>query len=1096
MLILFVANGPTKGKVIELSDEIHLIGRQSEEVQLNDSRVSRRHAELIPGDDGWLIRDVGSSNGTAVNGKWLAGGSPVAVKAGDRIQVGRTLMIVGDGESRIMPKPRRSSRSKSRSKSKSSSRDKAAAAAPIEPANLDDELAAVISDDSPSAGSPLDAPASPGDSAPAGLPTLDDVFADDEDMSIPLDGDDDDDSRVALDTSRDDAAHDDRRADEAQPVASAEDALSVEADDDDRMVIDLADESSVAPAIDEDPLDAIELNAARDDDDDELLVAADDSLAGVLVDLDEQVDAMEVGSDDVAALAAASESVRDEAEYEADEVADDLADDSLLVGELIDDEPDDVDLDDDEPAEALLDASRVDDSSNDEADDRAMADVARVLYPQQPDVDDDSPPQVADTPTSTKALDAEEDEEIEAAALEDVAFDEMVIDEPSEDVDLVAEPAAGTRSTPREPVESVADLIGDDALEDTDAHTAPAEDPADHADSPDTPDTPDSPETPELLEADELSEIAEANETPVVPDAPTDRVAASFADLDAMFADLDVEDDASEDDEREPSADRASAAHYPDTFDALPQLEAREDERDTAIAVEDLVDEPVADHDDDTATLDANLDELPGDVIAAPDWTGMDEPADAIVTAVDAANSDSDIVVDTTADLSLAGSFDADDADDAHGREVTHDLLMADEADDTDRDEPLDVAAVLGGSSSAPTVDEPLVVERDRSEIVAADLHDEPAVDEENDPFADESEHDAADDEDAALMEVADATDVEPFTDHDADHAAAPDAEHDHFAQVDVTVDEPAGFEDTNSPAHDEPHIAAGDDEPAADGESPESLAEPVAEDIASFDVMLDASADASTDEATDEMRDAASLEVSPDDSFDTDEAALNEFEGRSDVNDAMPDVEDIGVTQSHAAAPMHDALEEPSIKSEADADAILREPIAPLSPLRSPVKPPAQTAAAPAGPAMRAPSMGGVPVPEWDVEEAKQSAPRLHPAWKVLIPVVLAAAIAVGVFEVGNRYDWWTYLQQGDSLNNATVPTASPTRLQRDLEAAKANNQKTNPTPGAGEQAGTTGPDPTDPTISRINSIRDIIHEEIKPADKPPTPTAVDPRD
>jgi len=1086
VLILFVANGPTKGKVIELSDEIHLIGRQSEEVQLNDSRVSRRHAELIPGDEGWLIRDVGSSNGTAVNGKWLAGGSPVAVKAGDRIQVGRTLMIVGDGESRIMPKPRRSSRSKSKSRSKSSSRDKAAAAAaPIEPANLDDELAAVIADDSPStdssAGSPLDTPESPGDSAPAGLPTLDDVFADDEDISIPMDGDDDDDSRVALDTSRDDAAHDDRRTDESQRVASADDALSVEADDDDRMVIDLADESSVAPAIDEDPLDAIELNAARDDDDDELLVAADDSLAGVLVDLDEQVDAMEVGSDDVAALAAASGSARDEAEYEDEEVADDLADDSLLIGELIDDERDDINLDDEEPAEALLDASRVDDSSSDEADDRAMADVARVLYPQRPDIDDESPPQVSDTPAPTKAFDGEEDEEIEAAELEDVAFDEMVIDEPSEDIDLVAEPAAGTRSTPREPVESVADLIGDDALEDTDAHTAPAEDPADHAD------TPNSLETPELVEADELSEVAEANETPAVPDAPTDRVAASFADLDAMFADLDVEDDASEDDEREPSADRASVAHYPDTFDALPQLEARVDEHDTAIAVEDLMDEPVADHDDDTATLDANLEELPGAAIAASDWSGMDEPADAIVTAVDAANSDSDIVVDTAADLSLAGSFDSDDADDAHGREVTHDLLMDDEADDTDRDEPLDVAAVLGGSSNAPTVDELLVIERDPSEIDAADMHDDPAVDQEADPYTNESEHDADDGEDAALTDVAEATGIEPYSDHDAVH--------DRFAQGDVTVDDPAGFVGSHTAAHDEPHIAASDDKPAAVDESPESLAEPVAEDIASFDVMLDASGDASTDEVTDEMRDAASLEVSPDDSFDTDEAALNEFDGRSDINDALPDVEDIGVTQSHAAAPMHDAQDEPSIKTEADADAILREPIAPLSPLRSPVKATAPADLTPPTPSMRAPSMGGVPVPEWDVEEAKRSAPRLHPAWKVLIPVVLAAVIAVGVFEVGNRYDWWAYLQQSDSLNNATAPTASPTRLQLDLEAAKAN-QKTNPTSGAGQQAGTTGPDPTDPTISRINSIRDIIHEEIKPTDKPPAPMAVDPRD
>ena len=35
---------------------------------LNDPTVSRWHAELSRGEDGWVVRDMGSTNGTRVNG--------------------------------------------------------------------------------------------------------------------------------------------------------------------------------------------------------------------------------------------------------------------------------------------------------------------------------------------------------------------------------------------------------------------------------------------------------------------------------------------------------------------------------------------------------------------------------------------------------------------------------------------------------------------------------------------------------------------------------------------------------------------------------------------------------------------------------------------------------------------------------------------------------------------------------------------------------------------------------------------------------------------------------------------------------------------
>src|SRR3954452_15119800 len=52
-----------------------------------DSTVSWRHAEIVRLDDGWLIRDLGSRNGTRVNG-WLT--SEQRLQRGDTLTLGAT----------------------------------------------------------------------------------------------------------------------------------------------------------------------------------------------------------------------------------------------------------------------------------------------------------------------------------------------------------------------------------------------------------------------------------------------------------------------------------------------------------------------------------------------------------------------------------------------------------------------------------------------------------------------------------------------------------------------------------------------------------------------------------------------------------------------------------------------------------------------------------------------------------------------------------------------------------------------------------------------------------------------------------------------
>ena len=96
MLTLLALQGPDKGKRFELPDRPALVGRDSPNVKLQDNTCSRRHAELRPAAYGerWTVRDLGSSNGTYVNGQRVFG-QPTGLKQGDQLRVGKTLLLFG-----------------------------------------------------------------------------------------------------------------------------------------------------------------------------------------------------------------------------------------------------------------------------------------------------------------------------------------------------------------------------------------------------------------------------------------------------------------------------------------------------------------------------------------------------------------------------------------------------------------------------------------------------------------------------------------------------------------------------------------------------------------------------------------------------------------------------------------------------------------------------------------------------------------------------------------------------------------------------------------------------------------------------------------
>ncbi len=93
MLTLLVLQGPDKGRRFELPDTPALVGRESRQLPLSDNTVSRRHCELVPEMGDWVLRDLGSANGTYVNG--IRVNNNQTLKLGDQIRVGRTLLLFG-----------------------------------------------------------------------------------------------------------------------------------------------------------------------------------------------------------------------------------------------------------------------------------------------------------------------------------------------------------------------------------------------------------------------------------------------------------------------------------------------------------------------------------------------------------------------------------------------------------------------------------------------------------------------------------------------------------------------------------------------------------------------------------------------------------------------------------------------------------------------------------------------------------------------------------------------------------------------------------------------------------------------------------------
>ena len=87
-------SGPLAGRDVEVTAAL-VLGRQAADLLIDDPEVSRSHAALRPAGDGLELEDLGSLNGTWVNGTRIQG--PVRLEPGDRVQLGDTSFEVPAG---------------------------------------------------------------------------------------------------------------------------------------------------------------------------------------------------------------------------------------------------------------------------------------------------------------------------------------------------------------------------------------------------------------------------------------------------------------------------------------------------------------------------------------------------------------------------------------------------------------------------------------------------------------------------------------------------------------------------------------------------------------------------------------------------------------------------------------------------------------------------------------------------------------------------------------------------------------------------------------------------------------------------------------
>lgn len=99
---LIVRAGPTPGKIYPIMKSEMIIGRDpNTDVLINDAEISRHHAVIKVSPEGYTIEDLGSTNGTIINGQRIMG--PHVLHVGEMINLGEHIALIFEAQQEFDP---------------------------------------------------------------------------------------------------------------------------------------------------------------------------------------------------------------------------------------------------------------------------------------------------------------------------------------------------------------------------------------------------------------------------------------------------------------------------------------------------------------------------------------------------------------------------------------------------------------------------------------------------------------------------------------------------------------------------------------------------------------------------------------------------------------------------------------------------------------------------------------------------------------------------------------------------------------------------------------------------------------------------------
>jgi pSer/pThr/pTyr-binding forkhead associated (FHA) protein len=88
--IAVVEGDSLRGKTFDIGEELTIGRAEKCSVVLDDSYVSQVHARIFANNGGYMVEDLGSTNGTYLNRRRIT--APTELQRGDRVKIGKTVL--------------------------------------------------------------------------------------------------------------------------------------------------------------------------------------------------------------------------------------------------------------------------------------------------------------------------------------------------------------------------------------------------------------------------------------------------------------------------------------------------------------------------------------------------------------------------------------------------------------------------------------------------------------------------------------------------------------------------------------------------------------------------------------------------------------------------------------------------------------------------------------------------------------------------------------------------------------------------------------------------------------------------------------------